>query len=144
MKFAASVEIDVGKFSGTLGVGDDFYIFKSKFLNLSAYADYPVSMLVQYLKNNHLEGRAKDCVGSLDNMDNIWYRLESNFGNTTEMLMFKFKQISKMGAMNKRKTYTQKKHYLQAVINYMQDALMLQQLMIFLERCIMVLIWGRL
>ena len=80
-------------------------------------------MLVQYLKNNHLDGRAKDCVGSLDDMDNIWCRLESNFGNTTEMLMFKFKQISKMGAMNKRKTYTQKKHYLQAVINYMQDAI---------------------
>ena len=120
-KLAESIQIDVGKFSGVLGVGDDYYTFKSKFLK--AYTDYPQSLLVQCLKNNHLQGRAKDSVGSLDAMESIWLRLESNFGNTTEMLMHHFQQINKMGHMNKQKTYTQKKHYLQALINSMQDAI---------------------
>ena len=112
LKLAESIQIDVGKFSGVLGVGDDFYTFKSKFLK--AYSDYPQRLLVQYLKNNHLEGRAKDCVGSIDVMDSIWVRLENNFGNTTEMLNHHFQQINKMGHMSKRKTYTAKKHYLLA------------------------------
>ena len=78
---------------------------------------------MQYLKNNHLEGRAKDSVGSLDDLDNIWVRLENNFGNTTEMLMHHFQLINKMGHMSRRKTFTQKKHYLQALVNSMQDAI---------------------
>ena len=121
LKLAESLKIDVGKFSGVIGVGDDFYTFKSKFLK--AYADYPQSLLVQYIKNNHLEGRAKDCVGSLDVLDNIWVRLESNFGNTTEMLMHHFQQINKLGHMSRRRTFSQKKHYFQTLINTMQDAI---------------------
>ena len=82
LKLAESIQIDVGKFSGVLGVGDDYYTFKSKFLK--AYTDYPQRLLVQYLKNNHLEGRAKDSVGSLDEMESIWVRLENNFESLEE------------------------------------------------------------
>ena len=119
LKLAESIQIDVGRFSGVLGIGDDFYTFKSKFLK--AYVHYPQRLLVQYLKNNHLEGRARDCVGSLDVMDNIWIRLKSNFGNVNEMLMYHFQRLNKLGYMSKQKTYTAKKHYLQTVINTMQD-----------------------
>ena len=56
-------------------------------------------------------------------MDSIWVRLENNFGNTTEMLNHHFQQLNKLGHMSRRKTYTQKKHYLQTMINTMQDAI---------------------
>lgn len=121
LKLAESIKIDVGKYGGVLGKGDDFYTFKSKFLK--AYGNYPQQLLVQYLKNNHLDGKAKDCVGSLDDLENIWVRLKNNFGNTDEMLKHHFQRLNKLGQMSKRKTYTAKKHYLQTVINCMQDAI---------------------
>ena len=121
LKLTESIVIDVGKFSGVLGVGDDFFTFKSKFTK--SYEDYPKRLLVQCIKNNHLIGKAKDCVGSLEEMDNIWARLLNNFGNTTEMLNHHFRRMNKMGHMSKQKTFTQKKYYLQALINTMQDAI---------------------
>ena len=97
LKLAESIDPDVGRFSGVLGEGDDFYTFKSKFLK--AYADYPQRLLVQYINTRHLEGRVKDCVGYLDVLDNIWVRLQSNFGNTTEMLAHHLHQINKLEPM---------------------------------------------
>ena len=84
---------------------------------------HPKSLMVEFLKNNHLSGKAKQCVGSLDDMDNIWKRLQDNFGNTEQMLLYHFGAINKMGPMNKRKSYTEKKHYLQALINSLQDSI---------------------
>ena len=107
LRLAEAMKIDVGKFSGVLGVGDDFYTFKSKILK--AYGNHPKRLMVQYLKNNHLQGKAKDCVGSLNDMDNIWVRLKNNFGNTNEMLMYHFQQLIKLGHMSKQKTFTAKK-----------------------------------
>ena len=75
------------------------------------------------VKNNHLSGKAKECVGSLTDMDNIWKRLKDNFGNTEQMLLHHFGKINKMGPMNRRKSYTDKKHYVQTLVNSMQDAI---------------------
>ena len=64
--------MNFGKFSGVLGKGDDYYTFKSKFIK--AYGNHPKDLKVEWLKNNHLEGLAKEFVGSLDNIDEIWER----------------------------------------------------------------------
>ena len=119
LKLAEQTTIDIGKFSGA--AGEDFYTFKSKFLKV--YTHHPKSLMVEFLKNNHLTGKAKQCVGSLEDVDNIWKRLKDNFGNTEQMLLHHFSTITKMGSMSKRKSYTDKKHYLQALINSLQDAL---------------------
>ena len=119
LKLAEQTNIDIGKFSGN--AGEDYYTFKSKFLK--RYVHHPKSLMVETLKNNHLAGKAKQCVGSVDDIDNIWKRLKDNFGNTEHMLMHHFSTINKMGSMTKRKSYTEKKHYLQAIINSMQDAI---------------------
>ena len=78
LKLAEQTNIDIGKFSGN--AGEDYYTFKSKFLK--RYVHHPKSLMVETLKNNHLAGKAKQCVGSVDDIDNIWKRLKNNFGNT--------------------------------------------------------------
>ena len=119
MKLATLTKIDIGKFSGSMERGIDYYTFKSKFLK--AYSNHPKTLLVEWLTNNHLEGKAKDCVGSLDCLDDIWTRLQNNFGNTEQMLFYQFKKITRLGHMHKQKSYESKKHYLQSLINTMQD-----------------------
>ena len=102
-----SADVDIGKFNGELGVGDDYYTFRSKFEK--TYINYPKSLKVDKLKNNHLEGLAKNAVGSLEALDEIWDRLKKNFGNTELMMNYKFSTISKLGVMSRRKTYRDKK-----------------------------------
>ena len=118
-KLAEQNQIDIGKFSGA--PGEDFYSFKSLFLK--TYAHHPKSSMVNLLKNNHLKGSAKDSVGSLEDIDNIWKRLKDNFGNTEQMLLHHFGKMNKLGPMHKQKSYTNKKHYIQSLVNAMQDAI---------------------
>ena len=92
LKLAEATKIQIGKFSGVLGKGDDFYTFKSKFVK--AYGNHPKALKVEWLKNNHLEGLAKEFVVSLDDIEEIWERLKGNFGNTEVMLKFHFGKIN--------------------------------------------------
>ena len=119
LKLATLTKVDIGKYSGSLEKGMDFYMFKSKFLR--AYSNHPKSLLVEWLVNNHLEGKARECVGSLEDLDEIWERLKSNFGDTQELLMHQFKKITQLGPMHKQKNFELKKHYLQKLVNIMQD-----------------------
>ena len=100
LKLAELTTIDIGKFSGS--DGEDFYTFKSKFLKV--YAHHPKGLMVEWLRNNHLQGRAKECIGSLEDIDNIWQRLKDNFGNTERMLSYHFQKISSLGPMNRKKS----------------------------------------
>ena len=119
LKLATSTKVDIGKYSGSLEKGMDFYMFKSKFLR--AYSNHPKSLLVKWLVKNHLEGKARECVGSLEDLDEIWERLKSNFGDTRELLMHQFKKITQLGPMHKHKNFELKKHYIQKLFNIMQD-----------------------
>ena len=119
LKLATLTTIDIGRFSGMLERGDDFYTFKTKFMN--AYKNHPRNLKVEWLKNNHLEGNAKDCVGSLDDMERIWARLKDNFGNTEQLLLYHFSKINKIGHLSKQKSLSSKKFYVQNLINAMQD-----------------------
>ena len=103
LKLAELTKIDIGKFSGKNGVGDDFYTFKTKFLK--AYGNHPKNLMVEWLKNNHLESPAKEAVGSLDSIEEIWVRLKNNFGNTEQMLMYRFSTIDRLGGMFRRKGF---------------------------------------
>ena len=119
LKLATLTKIDIGKFTGSMEKGMDYYTFKSKFLK--AYSNHPKSLLAEWLVNNHLDGKAKECVGSLENIEEIWKRLSSNFGNTEQMLCYQFKKINNLGYMSKQRTFEAKKHYLQSLVNTMQD-----------------------
>ena len=121
LKLAESTKVDIGKFNGQFGVKDDYYTFKTKFLK--AYRNHPKHLMVEWLKNNHLEGPAKDAVGSLDSLEEIWVRLKNNFGNTEQMLIHKFSTIDNLGSMFRRKGFKAKKVFVQTLVNIMQDVL---------------------
>ena len=119
LKLATQTKVNIGKFSGSLEKGMDFYTFQSKFLR--TYAQYPKGLRVEWLINNHLEGRAKECVGSLDDLEEIWNRLRNNFGNTDMLLEHQFTKVYQLGPMRNQKSYEQKRHFLQSLINSVQD-----------------------
>ena len=117
MKLATHTTIDIGKFSGE--VGEDFYTFRTQFE--SAYNNHPRNLKVEWLKNNHLAGKAKNCIGSLDDLERIWARLKDNFGNTEQLLLYHFGKINKLGQLSKQKSFSSKQFYVQNLINAMQD-----------------------
>ena len=119
LRLATQKKVDIGRFSGSLDKGMDFYTFQSKFLR--AYASYPRGLLVEWLTNNHLEGKAKACVGSLDDLEEIWNRLRSNFGNTELLLNHQFAKIHQLGSMRNQKSFESKRHFLQSLLNSVQD-----------------------
>ena len=97
----------------------DFYTFKSKFLR--AHVNHPKALLAEMLVNNFLEGKAKDCIGSLDALDDIWERLRCNFGNTELLLEHQFAKVNQLGPMRNQKSYELKRHFLQSLVNSLQD-----------------------
>ena len=119
VKLAANTKVDIGKFSGSLEKGLDFYTFKTKFLK--AYSGHPKSLRVEWLVNNHLEGKGKECVGSLDDEEEIWMRLKKNFGNTEQILRFQLNKIKLMGGMNKIKSVESKRNFVQKMVNTIED-----------------------
>lgn len=70
LKLSSLTKIDIGKLNGSFENGMDFYTFKSKFMKV--YSNHPKALLVEWIVNYHLQGRAKECVGSLDSLDKIW------------------------------------------------------------------------
>ena len=119
LRLATQSKVNIGHFSGSLEKGMDFYTFKSKFLR--SYSKFPKSSLVERLVDNHLAGIAKECVGSLDDLEAIWKRLRDNFGNIDMLLDYQFTKINQLGPMRNQKSYEQKRHFLQSLINSIQD-----------------------
>ena len=117
LRLATLTKVDIGKFSGA--TGEDFYTFRSKFAK--AYKNHPRDLKVDWLKNNHLEGKARECVGALEDLEMIWNRLKDNFGNTEQLLLYHFDKINNIGHMSQQKSLTAKKFYMQNLINAMQD-----------------------
>ena len=118
LKLATQTKVNIGKFTGSFEKGMDFYTFQSKFQR--AYAKYPKSLLVEWLTNNHLEGKAKECIGTLNDIDEIWSRLRSNFGNTELLLDYQFKKLYQLGTMQNLKTFESKRHFVQSLFNAVQ------------------------
>ena len=119
LKLAAQTKVNIGKFSGSLDKGLDYYTFKSKFLK--AYANHPKTLLVEWLVNNHLEGRAKESIGSLDKLEDIWIRLKDNFGNVDQLLTHHIHKLTQLGSMQKIRSLDQKMFYVQNLVNVMKD-----------------------
>ena len=120
MKYAHSTKFNF-KFSGSLDRNMDYYTFKTKFTK--AYTNHPKNLLVEIITSNHLEGKARECVGSLEDIEEIWQRLKDNFGNTELMLQHHFKKLSQLGLMKTQKSFDSKKLYVQSLVNVMQDVL---------------------
>ena len=78
-------------------------------------------MMSDVLKNNHLEGSALSLVRSVDNVDEIWQRLKSAYGDPKLLLKKKVSEINKISQLSKLKDTERVVAALSQIINTMKD-----------------------
>ena len=78
-------------------------------------------MTSDVLKNYHLEGAALSLVRSVDNIDEIWQRLKSAYGDPKPLLKKKLSEINKISQLSKLKDTERVVAALSEIINTMKD-----------------------
>ena len=91
IKDASTLKLNLPKFSG-YSSKMDYYTFKAEFEKLIS-PNVQAKLLPDLLKNNYLEGQALQIVKEIDNIDDIWDRLKTSFGNVEILLNNKLAEI---------------------------------------------------
>ena len=73
------------------------------------------------LKNNYLSNPALALVKSLDDINEIWERLQKAYGDPRFMMQMKLSELSKAGPITKHKDGEARKNALLNLINTMTD-----------------------
>ena len=102
----------------------DIYTFQSEFEKLYLKST-PRKMLPDLLKYNHLAEPALSLVKSLDNIDDMWSRLQKAYGDPKTMLNKKLSDVRKIGALWKIKDNERIKEGLISIINAISDLIKL-------------------
>ena len=119
IKDSSLLKLDVPKYHG-YGSSLDFYTFKSEFEKLIS-PRIRAKLLPDYLKNNYLEGQALQIVKEIHEIDKIWERLKSSFGNVEILLNNKLSEIVKYGPLWKIKNEETVIQVMTKLINGMTD-----------------------
>lgn len=114
-----SLNIKLEKFSG-YNSKTDFYSFKSDFEKIHLQST-PKRLLPDLLKNNFLGDPALTMVKSLDDLDVIWKRLESAFGDAKIMLSKKLQQLSNLDDVKRTNNSEKLTAGLAKIINMLHD-----------------------
>ena len=93
LKNASILKLEWPKFKG-YNSSIDYYTFKAEFEKLIS-PRVQSKLLPDYLKNNYLEGQALQIVKEINDIDKIWDRLKSSFGNVAFLLNNKLEEIEK-------------------------------------------------
>ena len=97
----SKLKINFSKFSG-YDSKLDVYTFHSEFIKI--YKETTLKrMMSNVLKNNHLGGAALFLVRSVDNIDQIWKRLKSAYGDPKLLLKKKWSETNKIRQLLKLK-----------------------------------------
>ena len=99
IKNASLLDIKLAPFKGydsTL----DYYSFKTEFQRLVGQRVH-AKLLPDILKSRYLEGQAFQIVKEIDDLNEIWDRLQQAFGNVTTMLSLKIKTLDKNEPLSK-------------------------------------------
>lgn len=115
-------EIKLSKFKGYTGI--DYYTFKSDFEKLYL-EDTPTENLPDILKNNFLENPALLLVKHVRDIDEIWERLKSAYGDTKIMLSKKTADLGKLDEVLKSSDPEKLIEGLSKTINLMRDLMYL-------------------
>ena len=78
-------------------------------------------MISDVLKNNHLEGSALSLVQSVDNIDEIWQRLNPAYGDPKLLLKKKLSETNKISQLSKLKDTERVVAALGQIINTTKD-----------------------
>ena len=93
VKNASLLKLEVPKFHG-YDSKLDYYSFKSEFDKLIVPRIH-AKLLPDYLKNNYLEGPALELVKNIEEIEQIWERLKTSFGNVSTLLSKKLGKVNK-------------------------------------------------
>ena len=96
------LSLELPKYRG-YGSSLDFYTFRSEFEKLIS-PKIQARLLPDYLKNNYLEGQAFAIVSEINEIDKIWERLKTLFGNVEILLNNKPSETIKNGPLWKIKS----------------------------------------
>ena len=95
------LSLELPKYRG-YGSSLDFYTFRSEFEKLIS-PKIQARLLPDYLKNNYLEAQAFAIVSEINEIDKIWERLKTSFGNVEILLNNKLSETIKNGPLRKSK-----------------------------------------
>ena len=96
------LSLELLKYRG-YGSSLDFYTFRSEFEKLIS-PKIQARLLPDYLKNNYLEEQAFAIVSEINEIDKIWERLKTSFGNVEILLNNKLSETIKNGPLWKIKS----------------------------------------
>ena len=119
----SKLNISLEKFSG-YNDSNDFYTFKTNFNKINERTT-PKHLLGDLLKNNYLKEPAYSLVKSLENIDQIWDRLQFASGDVKTMLSQKLKQLSNMEPIYRCKNPQTLAHSLSKIITLINEMVML-------------------
>ena len=113
------MRVNIPKYHG-YGSSLDFYTFKSEFEKLiSPYIQG--KLLLEYLKNNFLKAQAFEIVKGIDQIEEIWERLKTSFGNVVIMLNDKLSEVVINGPVWKVKNEEKLIQQITQLINGMKE-----------------------
>ena len=115
----SSLSISLPKFKG-YGAAMDIYTFRRTFEKLHS-KQLPKRMMPEMLKNNYLVGTALHLVKGLEDVDEIWKRLVSAYGDPKIMLTKKLDSINDLEQIWKMKDSEKVISALQRIVNVMKD-----------------------
>ena len=113
------LKIKLSKFGG-FNSKTDIYTFQNDFEKLHL-RNTPRCYLPDLLRNNYLEDPALSMVRGENNIDNIWRRLQSSYGDTKILLNNKLSELSKIEHVSKCKNQTKIAESLGKIISTMKD-----------------------
>ena len=93
IKNASILEIKIPRFKG-YNSSQDYYTFRAEFEKLVS-PRIQKALLPEYLKNNYLEGHALQVVKELTDLDEIWDRLKTSFGDVMILMSNKMYDIER-------------------------------------------------
>ena len=125
-KFQSSkLNIKLTKFKG-YDSSSDFYSFKTDFEKLHAKST-PSAHLPDLIKNNYLEGPALTLVKGVDDIDEIWRRLKSSYGDPKLLLAKKLSTLNKATRLWRNRDPEKQIETISSMLNFMRDAMNLSR-----------------
>ena len=115
----SKLKINLPKFSG-YDSKLDIYTFQSEFMKIYKRTT-PKRVMPDILKNNLLEGSALSLVKQVHDIDEIWIRLKSAYGDAKLLLKKKMSEICKINQLWKMKDPEKVVDTLSKIINIMKD-----------------------
>ena len=125
LKKSSSIEIDLSKFEG-YGSKLDIYSFKTQYEDL-VQKKIQKAYWLETLKKNYLSGPALVLVDKIEDIEEVWKKLISSYGNVKLLLQNKMSSLDEMESLDKIRGNDKVITFLSRLINTMLELSVLAQ-----------------